>query len=737
MIPLLTLLTIWGVRTVDMYRDLSLRYLGDNRLNGITLHQVGVLQYQYLKQTFRIAALHAIGVRPDNLPRIDLFVQDADIKKLESNRPISGKQYVSARLYNNDKFSRVKARYRGDFAWHWGFFKRSWRIKTKRDDLFMGIRKFNLIIPKTGFLYSNHMGYEMARLIGLIAPQSAMVNLSVNGRHRGIFLLVEQVSESTLRTQNRLPGDIYSGDELFGLDVWYGLEPLFESPGRWQKSAINNHYPDGHNEPIRALVAAVRSEDHQALAELVDLEAFALFNLWEQLALSKHIDDHHNWRLYYDPGRGRFYPILWDGLPWANYWLEDDWRDNWEPPVKLIASKLMFVLHANKEFLRVKDHAFRSFLESDKPTQLIAAINQINEEMARNVFLDTAILRQKDWITPEQSIDRMADNTIIVQRVLDKLRQQYSVSKTPTPSPLQPEAIVWRGHISIDTDTVIEQPLTIVAGSVVTIAEGKSLIIRNRLHVDGRESGPVTITAKQGVFGAIVLEGKLANGSRLNWLSINKGSGFKDDLREFSGMLSIHDVTDVEINHCDLSDNAHFDDQLHVVYSDVTINDCTFTAAPMDAIDLDMSTARISNSTFTGNGNDGLDLMGSKVKARNLTFKNNGDKGISVGERSLLDIEDSDFYDNGFAIQVKDDSLVTARRLSLTRNRTALNAYAKNWRYENGGFGVFCEIDFSENDKTVTTDKTSNLQIKANGCPPLFDATTETIKKLKRSLRKT
>jgi hypothetical protein len=202
-------------------------------------------------------------------------------------------------------------------------------------------------------------------------------------------------------------------------------------------------------------------------------------------------------------------------------------------------------------------------------------------------------------------------------------------------------------------------------------------------------------------------------------------------------MLSIHDVTDVEINHCDLSDNAHFDDQLHVVYSDVTINDCTFTAAPMDAIDLDMSTARISNSTFTGNGNDGLDLMGSKVKARNLTFKNNGDKGISVGERSLLDIEDSDFYDNGFAIQVKDDSLVTARRLSLTRNRTALNAYAKNWRYENGGFGVFCEIDFSENDKTVTTDKTSNLQIKANGCPPLFDATTETIKKLKRSLRKT
>lgn len=123
-------------------------------------------------------------------------------------------------------------------------------------------------------------------------------------------------------------------------------------------------------------------------------------------------------------------------------------------------------------------------------------------------------------------------------------------------------------------------------------------------------------------------------------------------------MLSLHDVTDVELNHCDLTGNAHFDDQLHVVYSDVTINDRTFTAAPMDAIDFDMSTARINDSTFSVNGNDGLDLMGSTVKARNLTFRNDGDKGISVGERSLLDIEDSDFYDNSFAIQVKDDSLV-------------------------------------------------------------------------------
>ena len=154
----------------------------------------------------------------------------------------------------------------------------------------------------------------------------------------------------------------------------------------------------------------------------------------------------------------------------------------------------------------------------------------------------------------------------------------------------------------------------------------------------------------------------------------------------------------------------------------------------MDAVDLDMSKAVIGDTKFENNGNDGLDLMGTVVTANNLRFFANGDKGISVGERSQLDIEDSTFTANEIAIQVKDDSLVSGRRLSLTSNTTALHAYAKNWRYGTGGFGVFCDVDFGH-EKTVTADKSSRLRVDVEQCPTLTDATADTIAQLKKNLK--
>lgn len=734
-VPLLTALFVWGYRTAEMYRELGLRNLGDERLGGMTLHNAGVLQLRYLKQSLQVAVLRAIGTDEDNgLPRVHLFVQEADIAKLDAERPLSGKQYVSARLYNDNKFMRVNARYRGDFAVHWGFFKRSWRIKTKRQDLFMGARKLNLITPKTAFIYSNHVGYEMAHLIGLLAPKSTMVNLNINGTHQGIYLLVEQITESTLRNAGRLPGDIYSGDEHYGLDIWHGIDlPMFESPGLWQKVAFNNHYPETHNVPLKALLTALKSDDQQALLNLIDADAFARLHLWEHLAQSQHIDDQHNWRLYYDPGRSRFFPILWDGLPWAEHWITKEWREDWQPQKEILVSSLMRALHRNDRFLAVKNNVFREFLDSDKPNQLLASIREQNAKMKQDTLMDTAILSAKHhWVTPEQSLERMADNVEIVQRIISKLKLQL----TEPASDDDPLPVVhWQGDIRITQDTIITNPLTIAAGSRITLGDGVSLFIRNRLLIDGSETKPVIFTADQGRFGTVVLEGQLANGSKLNGLTMSGGSGYKDDLREYSAMLSIHDVNGVELTNCTLSNNANYDDQLHIVYSDIVIERCHFSGAPMDAVDLDMSKAVISDTKFENNGNDGLDLMGTVVVADNLRFFANGDKGISVGERSQLDIEDSTFTANEIAIQVKDDSLVSGRRLSLTSNVTALHAYAKNWRYGAGGFGVFCDMDFGH-AKTVTADKSSRLRVDAERCPILPEATADTIAQLKKNLKK-
>lgn len=741
-LPLVGALSVWAFRTQDMYRDLALRNLGDNRLGGLTLQQAGSLQLRYLLNSARLGIQSAIGnPATGHLPAVHVFMQTSDMARLDEARPGSGQNYVDARLFNVDEFDKVKVRYRGDFAVHWGFFKRSLRVKTKRSDLFYGLRRVNLIAPKASFLYSNHVGYELAHLVGMMAPRSAMVALYVNGEYRGIHLLVEQISETLLRDQYRLPGDIYSGEQLYGLDVWYGLDrQLFESAGLWRKTAINNHYPPEHNAPLKALIRAVRSGDQQVLRTLIDYEAFAQFSLWEQLSLSRHIDNMHNWRLYFDPGRGRFYPILWDGMPWWNNWLPPDWKTDWTPPQQARNSKLMQVLFEDEQFLEVRNSVVKAFVASGGPKAVREMVTHLNQYLAPTLEWEPEILDAKNrWVTPAESQQRMKDNELLVDLILDQLVLETTIDQNletdATSDPSTEEALIWSGDILIEEDLVVSSPLIIRAGTAVRLGEGVNLTIRGKLLVDGTQENPVSIegVGNQG-FGGIIIEGRKANGSSLNWLSISGGSGWKTEMRNYSGMLSIHEVEDLRLTHCSLSANRDFDDQLHVVYSSIYISDCTFEDAAFDAIDLDMSEATIVNSQFNSNGNDGLDLMGSQVIAEGLIFRNNADKGISVGERSVLDIGNSQFTGNQVAIQIKDDSLVSGHHLGFAGNQKSLDAYAKNWRYGSGGFGVFCGMMPNEPRPDFTQGKHSSIQF-AETCPVVTSLPEHEKERVKQKIR--
>lgn len=719
-IPALALLLTWSARTADMYRVLGLRNLGDVTVGGITLHEVATMQYHYLVQQLKRQVSQAVGSSSaGELPRLHLFVQDAGLRDLDAALPASGFEYVKGRFLNGDKFSRVKVRYRGDFAIHWGFFKKSWRIKTKRGDLFNGMRKFNLIAPKSELMYANHFGYEMARALDLMAPKSAMVMLNLNGHDQGLYLLAQQIDESLLREQRRLPGDIYSGDEYYGLDTWHAVgTTMFETPGVWEKVAINNQYQEDNRYPLEQLLLAIKQQDIETVEALVDLPSFARLSLWENLAYSGHIDAFHNWRLYFDPGTARFYPILWDGMPYSDYWVPADWqKEDWQPEPVSGNSPIMTALRQSPAFRQQKRQATLAFLNSDRPAQLRDTILALNDQLKDVVDTDFPMDIRFQRIPPERAIARMKNQPALFDRIVKSLRDRYEQTDVAPVADASPATVDWSGTVRINADTVIRDNLVIAAGTRVAIAPGKSLTIHGRLSIDGSPTAPVQFESSgEAPFGAIVLQGAGANGSSLRHFSMTGGSGMRTPLRLYSGMLSIHEVRDVALEHCRLSNNRGFDDQLHVVYSSITIGHCHFSGAPMDAVDLDITTATVENSIFSGNGNDGLDLMESDVTANRLTLEGNGDKGISAGERSRLDVSDSQFRTNLIAIQVKDDSNVIARRLAISGSMVAMDAYAKNWRYGNGGSGVLCNSSVELVGQVSRADRQSVVQVLAD-CP--------------------
>ena len=109
-VPALSMLIIWGARTADMYSELGLRNLGDHTLGGMSLHRAGVLQWQFMRYSLSTEIREAISGRHEPaLPRFHLFVQDADLRELDSHRPASGFNYVNGRILNGEQFSKVKA----------------------------------------------------------------------------------------------------------------------------------------------------------------------------------------------------------------------------------------------------------------------------------------------------------------------------------------------------------------------------------------------------------------------------------------------------------------------------------------------------------------------------------------------------------------------------------------------------------------------------------------------------
>lgn len=877
LLPFLSCFVWWASNTWQRYVELAINQMGDGFTVVLSLQQVGDTEFLHFLRRIQLDLDRAFTrSSSSDLENVSLFVSKSDLNKLNADLPASGREYVPGAILNNGHVRKVRLKYRGDFQIHWGFFKKSWRIKTRKSQFFDGLRKFNLIVPKTKTQYSNYVGYRIAHSLGALAPRVKLVTLTLNGEFQGLYLLAEQLDESTLRDNGLVPGDIYAGDQTYGEDYWKGIVPaIFDHPGLWDKMAIDNHYPEDHRAPLRELLRALKQMDTDAgqrrLEQLLDLDAFARINLLEVFFSTRHFDTQHNWKLYYDPARGKFRPLIWDPLPWYPTWQPGGEQDIWldgAPPPYIIASTLMQALHMNANFLRVRNRVFEEYFASDKPDQVVKLLASLRERLAPVIERDAGMLSESlELTTPDEARAAMEENEARVKTIIDHMRRyyvtttgtlRYSLSgrrhllvefdswrnldaleltlRDASPAPgkvvmeirgpdgtervdvtqhvrwqgnhvtidqpltgdlawigegrtvndfvsrapvtytfhfprditienavvimgndrvsierddsLQPVAfrklhgvtripragapLHWEGSIAFDHSQTFSRPVEVSAGTDIRLGPDVSLTFLDTVSVAGTPSAPVTIgPSADAPWGTFLMNGPGTAGSSLRHFSMWGGSGFKDDLHNYTGMLSVHDTSNIVLSDCRLHDNSRFDDMFHAVYAQIKIDRCRFEHAPFDAIDLDMSSARLSDLELTDNGNDGLDLMGTTVVVTHTRFVNNGDKGISVGERSDLWARDNVFEHNSIGVQSKDDSIALVADSRMQGNGTAIDAYKKNWRYGTGGSVWHCGITFLDNEVKTKADKQSF--IGTADCASLNENPQEELQKLRTS----
>lgn len=299
------------------------------------------------------------------------------------------------------------------------------------------------------------------------------------------------------------------------------------------------------------------------------------------------------------------------------------------------------------------------------------------------------------------------------------------------------------GEIIIDKTKVFNNPVIIKKNTVFNIYPDQHIIFKNKVLINGEVNNPVIFRkytsdnynteSKNDLkpWGAVALLGKKTKGSFLNNIILEGGSGGAYKQYILTSMLAIHNTENINVLNSNFSSNEIFDDTIRVVYSNkINFNNIEIRNANADAIDIDISNnISLKDVKIYDSGNDGVDFMESIAEVKNLNVNNSGDKGISVGEKSNITIKNSNIINSKIGVAAKDNSIVKIYNTKFDNNYFQLAGYAKNWRYNGGGYidiynSKFRSIKnrFSVLKDPDTKKNNVNLRLKQNSKINIFNS---------------
>lgn len=149
---------------------------------------------------------------------INIQISDNDYKKLELNRERALKrglivnsedgEYVPAEIIHKGKKIKSEIRLKGHMTDHLQENKWSFRVKTKKGDALMGMKRFTLQHPGTRNYVNEWIYHKMMESQGIISLRYQFLKVNVNGEDWGIYALEEHFGQELVQNNLRLPGPV-------------------------------------------------------------------------------------------------------------------------------------------------------------------------------------------------------------------------------------------------------------------------------------------------------------------------------------------------------------------------------------------------------------------------------------------------------------------------------------------------------------------------------------------------
>ena len=282
-----------------------------------SMADIGFFTRQHIR---REAVSLSASELPENssLPSFRIYSAEQSLASLNENLPESGKkQYRQAHLSVDvpEFSSKIKFRYRGNIPLHWLNAKKSLRIRLPDFSNYRGLQRFNLVNPTTIETLTDWLSYDMSREIGLLTPAYFPARVFLNNEYNGLHFFLGQADESLLRTNGRMPGNIYAGDNFslenpFGAELGINTRVFVDDTSQslmwtdyrlWEKSAHRNAEAAADHRDIEKFVSIVKQSDPLSFMREFNryFDADKYFGFWslDTIVGSFHHDLYHNQKM--------------------------------------------------------------------------------------------------------------------------------------------------------------------------------------------------------------------------------------------------------------------------------------------------------------------------------------------------------------------------------------------------------------------------------------------------------
>jgi hypothetical protein len=222
--------------------------------------------------------------------------------------------YIPATIQHKGSTYKIKLRLKGDLPDHWQGDKWSFRIHMKGKNHMFGTRRFSLQDPKTRQFEGESIFFEALRREGILAPRYFFVDLTVNGKYKGVMAFEEHFSKELLERQGRKESVILKFDEShMALDRNGPFESYKNSlivPFRYNKIKKSEVL----SRDLETATGLLRGFSNGTLSssQVFDVELMGRYLAVASIWGAWHVTRWHNLRFYYNPITAKLEPIGYD-----------------------------------------------------------------------------------------------------------------------------------------------------------------------------------------------------------------------------------------------------------------------------------------------------------------------------------------------------------------------------------------------------------------------------------------